>query len=465
MSAKHLFLVCLVVARASSAATGPPLPKLASAAQFTMTQYNLEHNYTISRYEMYSHELQKFRVDMFETTKGFLGNAGMMAPGKVGDISFDPHVKGANHTQEGSEVDWRYIADFSNGHLYRINLYRSHCTSKLMGDTHRECNSTDADSSYGRLAEKYGPPGGEEQLLAESADDQEARDKQYAHAAWDFQEQYMNHNCHWAGMPKMLSSAQLFHWGSEYEETYLGKALVNGVTADRWQATVSAHSGPFFSTHHEGNYTLDYYFMDPSWRTHINRKTAEKSLPDGYGIPLRVVLRSMTFANIASGDTMEFPSQDKPLEQGELFHVFSFVNYEIGEPHPNMFLIGCELQVDRPDKGHTGNCTEILNRHCYEADPVVGRTTLFGAFVIGLIFGLASGFCATATVCRCCNPCPPAQKYRDLQETGGDAPSMATPVSNDPSARRASGGAEGAATSGIELREAPDPNEEQSEDV
>ena len=73
MSVKHLFLVCLVVARASSADTGPALPKLASAAQFTMTQYNLEHNYTISRYEIYSHELQKFRVDMFETTKGVLG--------------------------------------------------------------------------------------------------------------------------------------------------------------------------------------------------------------------------------------------------------------------------------------------------------------------------------------------------------------------------------------------------------
>eukprot|EP01114_Cavostelium_apophysatum_P005377 TRINITY_DN1629_c0_g1_i1.p1 TRINITY_DN1629_c0_g1~~TRINITY_DN1629_c0_g1_i1.p1 ORF type:complete len:833 (-),score=171.02 TRINITY_DN1629_c0_g1_i1:58-2556(-) len=140
------------------------------------------------------------------------------------------------------------------------------------------------------------------------------------------------HDCHYhaintssfEGTTTMMSTAQMFHFGAQFDETYHGIRLVRGIPCDYWTTQIAETN-----TTISHNYTLGWYFSVEEWRMR------------GSGNASRVpVLAEVRGTRTANGTTSPF------------HHYYHFVHWVAGAPDPQVFVppsdVVCRSELDVP---------------------------------------------------------------------------------------------------------------------
>ncbi|EDO44997.1 predicted protein, partial [Nematostella vectensis] len=66
-----------------------------------------------------------------------------------------------------------------------------------------------------------------------------------------------HHSAFGKNSTRIGSTAELFHFGAQFNETFMGNTTIRGIKCFHWQACIN---------HENSSYTLDYYFSMPDWK-------------------------------------------------------------------------------------------------------------------------------------------------------------------------------------------------------
>jgi len=183
------------------------------------------------------------------------------------------------------------------------------------------------------------------------------------------------------------NSQQFFQFGPDFNESYVGRTVVNGIPCDHW----SAKTGEWNSTSFV-NITVDYFFSTPDWKfptsnwtqvpVVVNMTGSKKVCTYGRGPP-----------DCSSGNTSNFA------------HVYSYAAFHVGpiEDGDEVFAIPEDLNCTgdftvvprRPNQcGAENNETHHKNHHAdgWSSDEIVETSgialgsAMVGAVITAVIF-------------------------------------------------------------------------------